>query len=124
MYFKLNTELKQLIDEISALSGIQKEVIREVWEFTFIRWAEQLTLGEKLTVLEVPFLGKVGVKYEGDEILDNGLLDTKVGSFLDLSPTFRKLVGDIRDEKASVVNDLLKKKIENALLSIASVDTN
>jgi hypothetical protein len=34
VYLDLDKETKQLLEEISAISGIQKNVVREVWEFT------------------------------------------------------------------------------------------
>ena len=73
MYLSLTEDQKVLIDEISALSGIQKNVIREVWEFTLIRWAESIATDPARRVeLDVPFLGKISVKYEGDSLESDG----------------------------------------------------
>lgn len=125
MFLKLSDEQKKFIDEVSALSGIQKEVLRECWEFTLVRWAEQIASSPaKLVTLEVPFLGKVGIRYQGDIVENSGAVSTEVESFIDLSSQFKKLVGDIEDEGDSVVTDLLKKKIEAALTTLAITDTN
>lgn len=118
MYLSLTEEQKVLIDEISALSGIQKNVIREVWEFTFIRWAESIAKDPTHRAeLDVPFLGKISVKYEGDSLESDGSVTTSVSSFVALSPVFRKLVGDIHDEGSNLIATLLEKKIENATIT-------
>ncbi len=120
MYLKLDEAQKRFIDETSALSGIQKEVIREVFEFMLIRWAEQIAASPgKLCILEVPFAGKLGVRYDGDELQDSGAVSTRVTAFFDPSAQFKKIIGDIEDEREGVVTDLLKRKIEGALSSLS-----
>lgn len=121
MYLKIDDEQKQLIEEISALSGIQREVIKEVFEFQLVRWAEKIAENpDKLVRLKIPFMGEMVVKYEGDEILDTGEMSTNVTAFHNLDPSFKKLVGDIHDEGDNIVTDLLMKKIKNAVLTSSS----
>ena len=73
MFLKLDEETKHTLEEISALSGIQRDVIREVWEFTLIRWIEQITRDPvKLNRIQVPFLGTVGVRYVDDQLAEDG----------------------------------------------------
>lgn len=125
MFLKLTDDQKRLVDEISALSGIQKEVIRECWEFTLIRWTEQIASNPgKLTTLEIPFIGKLSVRYEEDTIEASGAVSTKIFTGFEPSTLLKKLVGDIEDEGDSVVTDLLKKKIEVALVTLSVSDTN
>ena len=79
MFLKLDEETRHTIEEISALSGIQRDVIREVWEFTFIRWVEQITREPtKLNNLQVPFLGTIGVRYVEDQLGMDGSIETTV----------------------------------------------
>ena len=119
MYLKITEKERIAIEELSALSGIQKDVIREVLEFLFIRWAEQIaTNPEGMNNLHIPFLGTIGVRYTGDQIEESGALSTNVEAFVALDPVFKKLVGDTVDEGETVVKDLLKKKIDNALLTM------
>lgn len=118
MYLKIDDDIKRLIDEVSALSGIQREAVREVFEFLVIRWVEQVAANpDGLARLQVPFLGTIAVKYKNDEVLPSGEVTTNVDAFFSLSDQFKKLVGDIHDEGDSVVTALLRKKIENALLT-------
>lgn len=119
MFLKVDEETKHTIEEISALSGIQRDVIREVWEFTLIRWIEQLTKDPtKLTTLQVPFLGSVGVKYVNDSLGANGDIETAVDSYACLSPFFKKLIGEIYDGKHNTITELLELKIDDAISNI------
>lgn len=118
MYLKIDDTLKRQIDEISALSGIQRDAVREVFEFMLIRWSEQLAASpEKLVHLQIPFLGSIAVRYAGDKLLESGEVSTDVTAFFSLSDQFKKLVGDIHDEGDNIVTELLRKKIENAILT-------
>jgi len=120
MFLKVDEETKRVIEEISALSGIQRDVVREVWEFTLINWIEKITRDPaKLTTLTVPHLGQVGVKYVNDVLNEtDGTIDTQVEAYLSLSPAFRTLVGDIFDEKRNVIIDILQSKIDTALSTV------
>lgn len=119
MFLKQDEETRHTIEEISALSGIQRDVIREVWEFTFIRWVEQLTRDPtKLNHLQIPFLGTVGVRYVEDQLGMDGSIETTVDSFVGLSPFFKKIIGEIFDGKQNIITELLEIKIDNAISNI------
>lgn len=123
MFLKIDKDTKHLIEEISALSGIQRDVVREVWEFTFIRWLEQITNDpEKLQTLIIPFLGSVGVRYTGDTLNEDGSLETQADAFISLSSSFRGILGDVYDEKRNIIIDILQKKIDNAIATIIEED--
>jgi len=119
VFLKQDEETRHTIEEISALSGIQRDVIREVWEFTFIRWVEQLTRDPtKLNHLQIPFLGTVGVRYVEDQLGMDGSIETTVDSFVGLSPFFKKIIGEIFDGKQNIITELLEIKIDNAISNI------
>ncbi len=120
MNLKLDEQGRRLVEEISALSGIQRDVVREVWEFTLMSWIEKITRDpEKLQTLVVPFLGNVGVRYKGDSITDEGGLESQAEAFVSLSPFFKNILGDVYDEKANLLIDILDKKIDDAVGSSA-----
>ncbi len=119
MFLKLDEETRHTIEEISALSGIQRDVIKEVWEFTLLRWIEQITKDPtKLSNLQIPFLGSVGVRYVEDQLGENGAIETKVDSFVCLSPFFKKVIGEVYDGKQNIITELLEIKIDNAISNI------
>lgn len=120
MFLKLDEETKHILEEISTISGIQRDVIREVWEFTMIRWIEQITRDPtKLNRLQVPFLGTVGVRYVEDQLGADGSIETSVDCFIGLSPFFKKVIGEVYDGKQNVITELLELKIDNAITNIA-----
>lgn len=119
MFLKQDDETRHTIEEISALSGIQRDVIREVWEFTLIQWVEKLTREPtKLNNLQVPFLGTVGVRYVEDQLGMDGTIETTVDSYVSLSPFFKKLIGEVYDGKQNIITELLELKIDNAISNI------
>jgi hypothetical protein len=123
MFLKLDDNTKHLVEEISALSGIQRDVIREVWEFTLIRWVEQLTANsKKLIPLSIPFLGTVAVRYNGDAAQNDGTISPQIDAFVSLSSLFQQIIGEIHEDSTSVLNDILQKKIDNAVISISEKD--
>ncbi len=118
---KLDEEMVGLLNEISAISGIQRAVIREVWEYMFIYWAEKLASNDgKLTELKIPFMGKIAVQYKKDLLNEDGTVSTDIMQFINVSDQFKKLIGDVHDEKFNVVDKILKRKIDSALLALTS----
>jgi hypothetical protein len=119
MFLKLDEDTKHTLEEISALSGIQRDVIREVWEFTLIRWVEQITRDPtKLNSIQVPFLGTVGVRYIDDQLGQDGNIETNIDAFISPSPFFTKLIGEVYDGKQTVLTDMLQKKIDGAIANV------
>lgn len=119
---KLDEETKILISEISALSGYSQTVIKEIIEYMLVNWVVKIAdCPDSLANLSIPYLGKLKVKYEGDRLMPSGEITTDVLVETELSPAFRKLIGDLHDEAKTEVEDALRRKIDTAVL-IASSD--
>jgi hypothetical protein len=110
-YLKLKEFEKNLIEEISTLSGHQPLVIREILEFTFLRQLEQYMKGENITV---PYLGRIKIQYKGDTV-SFGAKQAEIEVFFSPSDLLRRLVGDISDGESEIIDTLLIKKVESAL---------
>ena len=114
---KTDNDTKQLILEVSALSGYSQNVVKEVLEYLLVSWAICVVdKPDDFAELKIPYLGSVKVKYKKDIINKEGELETEVDSFVDLSDYFKKLVGDLYSEGISDIVPLLSKKIEQAVL--------
>lgn len=114
--FKLDEDTKKVILEISALSGYTQNVVKEVLEYLAYSWAIKLADNpEGYVPLSVPYMGVVNVKYRKDNITPSGELETEVDVLTGLSPSFRKMVGDIHDEGYIELVPLIQKKIEQAV---------
>jgi hypothetical protein len=115
---QLDPATKQMIARLNGLTGINPQLIRDVWEATFIDWIMTLTENpDKLQTICVPFLGSVGIRYKGDIIdTSSGKLKTEVDAFLSLTEPFKDNIGDIHDGKRTPVSEF----IETHLLSRAT----
>lgn len=114
---KFSEDTRTFVTEISALSGIPQNIIKEVLEFMVMDWAIKIgDSPDSFAELSIPYLGKILVKYEGDSITPEGELSTDVRVFVNLSDSFKKLVGDIHDEAQTVLTDLMQKKLEQVVM--------
>jgi len=114
---KVSEETKNVILEVSALSGISQNVVKEVFEYLLINWAIKIVDNpDKFANLDIPYLGSVSVKYSGDKVLPTGELYTELESYSDINDNFRSLVGTLHDEGRTELIPLLSKKIEQAIM--------
>lgn len=121
-FLKLDDECKNILQEISALSGYSQIIIKEVMEYFLIDWALKIVdKPDDYAELSIPFIGKVKVKYLGDKKEDNDTISTEVDAALELSPSFKKLIGDLHDEGRTEIDKALQRKIDTAVL-IASTE--
>jgi hypothetical protein len=121
--FKLDADTKHLIEEVSALSGIQRDVIKEVLEALAIRWVEAISQdATKLNRLVIPYLGTIACKYTGDKLGEDNSLEPQVEVFATLSDNFKGWMGDAYDEKHNFVLGVLDTKINEALEALSSPD--
>lgn len=121
-FLKLDDECKNILQEISALSGYSQIIIKEVMEYFLIDWALKIVDNpDNYAELSIPFIGKVKVKYLGDKKEDNDTISTEVDAVLELSPSFKKLIGDLHDEGRTEIDKALQRKIDTAVL-IASTE--
>jgi hypothetical protein len=114
MHLKLNSFEKNLIQEISILSGYSQSIVREVLEFTFIRQVEQYFANQRMPI---PFLGELKLEYKGDNYLD-GEKEAILDSNFEYSTLLKRVVGDIEDGDVTLIKDLLEQKIKPAISTI------
>ena len=118
---KLDEDTKNVILEVSALSGIPQNIVKEVLEYLLCSWAIKIAdHSESYAALTVPYLGQVNVKYKKDNVLPNGDVSPEIDTFAELSSNFKKLVGDIYYEKDICLIPMLQRKIEQAIMVASS----
>ena len=118
---KLDDDTKNVIMEISALSGIPQNIVKEVLEYLLVNWAVKIAdKPDKYSQLVVPYMGTINVKYSGDKVMSNGDVSTEVECFADLNNNFRKLIGDIYYERDICLIPMFQKKIEQAIMVASS----
>ena len=118
---KLDDDTKNVIMEISALSGIPQNIVKEVLEYLLCSWAIKVADNpESYAPLTVPYMGRVNVKYSKDTVMPNGDISPEVDCFVDLSNNFKKLVSDVFYEKDVCLIPMLQRKIEQAIMVASS----
>lgn len=115
----LDKKTKETIQDISAISAIRPDVIRQVWEFTLMSWFLKMSENpEKEHTFSIPFVGDLTVKYKNSCPNQDGDFDTIIESKFEPSKDFCNLVGDVYYEANNSVieyiqNNLIKNTIEN-----------
>lgn len=121
-FLKLDDECKNIMQEISALSGYSQGIIKEVLEYFLIDWALKIVdKPDDFAELPIPFIGKIKVKYTGDKKESDDTISTNVDAEILLNDSFKKLIGDLHDEGRTEIDKALQRKIDTAVL-IASTE--
>lgn len=120
--YKLEETTKNIISEVSALSGYGQSVVKECYEYLLLNWAIKIAdnPGDWVT-LDIPYLGSLQIHYDGDDVLPSGELTTNISYTMSFLPSFKKMVGEIEDEGYPEIVPLIAKKLENAVM-VASTD--
>ena len=114
MTLKLNEFEKSLIQEISTISGSTELQVREVLEFTFLWQIEQYI--ENDGEINLPFIGRCKVTYEGEEFVAGAKL-AKAKIETKPSQLFLRVIGEAEDGESAIIENLLQGKIKAALQS-------
>lgn len=118
---KLSEDTKNIILEVSALSGISQNVIKEVFEYMLVNWAIKISDNpDSYASLDIPYVGTVHVKFGKDKVTETGELQTEVESYVDIEDSFKSLVGIIHDEGRTELVTMMMKKIEQAIMVASS----
>ena len=121
---KLSEDTKNIILEVSALSGISQNVIKEVFEYMLINWSVKISDNpDTYSSLDIPYLGTVHIRYKDDKVADDGSLFTEVDAYVDIDDSFKNLVGTIHDEGRTELVSMMLKKIEQAIMVASSPTT-
>jgi hypothetical protein len=115
-------EDKHSIEEVSALTGINKSVIQEVYEFTFINIVEKFSRDpEKAMTIRLPLIGDLYIKYSDDEEQSDGSVKTNFNTFISLSQnlksTLSRIIDDSPSDTSTVIDELIQEKIDSTIFS-------
>jgi hypothetical protein len=113
---------KHLIEEISAMTGINKSVIQEVFEFQLINLVEKFSRDpDKAMTVKLPLIGDLYIKHQDDDQLADGTIKTNFNSFISLNHVLKSTLAKIIDtppsETTTVLDDLIQDKIDNTIFS-------
>lgn len=118
---KNNEELKNVIQDVCALSGYSQTVVKECFEYLLYVWALKIIDNpDNFAELDIPYIGKLLVKYKKDKINPDNSITTEIESHINVSDDFKNLIGELHDEGYTELVTLMEKKIENVIIN--SVD--
>lgn len=121
--FKVNEDTELFINEVSAITGYGRNVVKEVLEFCLLDWAIKIVdHPDEDANLTLPYLGTLAVKYDSDEELPNGTLSTNIKADFTPANTFRQLVGILHDEGHSEIENMIKKKCSQTVMVVCNPD--
>jgi len=101
----LNDFEKDLVEEISVISGHSQASIREIWEFTFLNMIDQYMDRKPV---RIPFLGTVFIRNEPSE-------GSELTVFASVSDLMKKIIAEVDDGDSEFLNSLFHKKIKMEL---------
>ena len=110
-YLKIDTYNKELIEEVSLLSGHSPNVVRDVLESTFLTQTETLFENSSFSI---PYVGRIKVVYDGEAFVE-GEKEAQVTCLFAASDLLKRIVGDIQDGSSEILSDLLKMKLKSSL---------
>lgn len=117
---RLDEDTKNMVLEISALTGYAQNVVREILEYMAYSWAIKISEHPSTyTSLSIPYFGNLLVRYKGDKLTPSGEVETEIDAYASPNNFFKKLIGDIQDEGYTELVPIMQKKIEQAV-AIAS----
>ena len=117
---KFDEDTKNMVAEISALSGYAQNVVKEVLEYMAYSWAIKISEHpETFTSISIPYFGQMLVRFKEDKITQTGEIETEIDAFASPNRFFKKLIGDLHDEGYTELVPMIQRKIEQAI-SIAS----
>jgi hypothetical protein len=116
---------KAMIEETSALSGINKSVIKEAYEYVMINVIQKFALDPtKAVTIRIPLIGDLYLKHSDDEEQNDGSIKTNFNSFISLSKELKSSLAAIVDSSSgnvtTVVDDILDEKIN--LTTFSSIE--
>lgn len=109
MRFSKNS--KEIIDKISLISGIKKEVVKEVFESLGVLMVLDYAHNE---ITEIPLIGECEIEYKGENYAD-GLKEAILNGKISFDDFIVRNVGQICDKEETDAEHILENKIHSAL---------
>ena len=108
--FDCDANTKKMLKDISTTFGVPQSIVKQVWEFTiFTRMMSIKEDKNKLSLLNIPFIGTLGVKKTMSSVNDDGSVKPDVEAFIGLSDSFKKTVSSVVDGKYGELSEYLQK---------------
>ena len=115
MKTELDNQTKQLLQEVSGITGVDIKLVNTVLENLLIAWLLKIlkeTPEKKLVTIPIPYIGSIGIRYNGEQLSsDSSEIFADADYFISISDSFKKLIRDIYEGKSASLAEIIRTKI-------------
>ena len=115
MKTELDNQTKQLLQEVSGITGVDTKLVNTVLENLLIAWLLKIlkeSPEKKLVTIPIPYIGSIGIRYNGEQLSsDSSEIFADADYFISISDSFKKLIRDIYEGKSASLAEIIRTKI-------------
>lgn len=115
MKTELDSQTKQLLQEVANITGVDIKLVNTVLENLLIAWLLKIlkeSPEKKLVTIPVPYIGSIGIRYNGEQLSsDSSEIFADADYFISMSDSFKKLIRDIYEGKSASLAEIIRTKI-------------
>ena len=115
MKTELDSQTKQLLQEVANITGVDIKLVNTVLENLLIAWLLKIlkeSPEKKLVTIPVPYIGSIGIRYNGEQLSsDSSEIFADADYFISISDSFKKLIRDIYEGKSASLAEIIRTKI-------------
>lgn len=115
MKTELDNQTKQLLQEVSDITGVDIKLVNTVLENLLIAWLLKIlkeSPEKKLVTIPIPYIGSIGIRYNGEQLSsDSSEIFADADYFISISDSFKKLIRDIYEGKSTSLAEIIRTKI-------------
>ena len=115
MKTELDSQTKQLLQEVASITGVDMKLVNTVLENLLIAWLLKIlkeSPEKKLVTIPVPYIGSIGIRYNGEQLSsDSSEIFADADYFISMSDSFKKLIRDIYEGKSASLAEIIRTKI-------------
>lgn len=115
MKTELDNQTKQLLQEVSGITGVDIKLVNTVLENLLIAWLLKIlkeSPEKKLVTIPIPYIGSIGIRYNGEQLSsDSSEIFADADYFISISDSFKKLIRDIYEGRSASLAEIIRTKI-------------
>lgn len=115
MKTELDNQTKQLLQEVSGITGVDIKLVNTVLENLLIAWLLKIlkeSPEKKLVTIPIPYIGSIGIRYNGEQLSSGSSeIFADADYFISISDSFKKLIRDIYEGKSASLAEIIRTKI-------------
>ena len=115
MKTELDSQTKQLLQEVAGITGVDIKLVNTVLENLLIAWLLKIlkeSPEKKLVTIPIPYIGSIGIRYNSEQLSSGSSeIFADADYFISMSDSFKKLIRDIYEGKFASLAEIIRAKI-------------